>query len=135
MLQEYGYLAVIFQKADNGFVQSREGLVALVLAGIVHGAAVKDETSSVACGIFGNALLVGKAGDFHHEAALLQVVRKLFQLGELAQNPAEVGIFGVRLLEQLAQVLDGEGDTLYEVGLLLEVAAEAVGAQHLHGAE
>ncbi len=34
MLQEYGYLAVVFQEADNGFVQSREGFVTLVLAGL-----------------------------------------------------------------------------------------------------
>ena len=39
MLQEYGYLAVVFQEADNGFVQSREGFVTLVLAGVVHSAA------------------------------------------------------------------------------------------------
>ena len=135
MLQEYGYLAVVFQEADNGFVQSREGFVTLVLAGVVHSAAVKDETSSVARGIFGDTFFVGKAGDFHHEATLLQVVCKLFQIGEFAQNPAEVGIFWIRFLEQLAKVLDGEGDTLYEVGLLLEVTAETIGTQHLHGAE
>ena len=35
MLQEYGYLAVVFQEADNGFVQSREGFVTLVLAKLV----------------------------------------------------------------------------------------------------
>ena len=63
MLQEYGYLAVVFQEADNGFVQSREGFVTLVLAGVVHSAAVEDKTSTVARRIFGDAFLVGKA---HH---------------------------------------------------------------------
>ena len=135
MLQEGGDFAVVLQEADDGFVQSGEGLVAFVLAGIVHGPAVEDEAAAVARRIFRDAFLVGKAGDLDYEAALLQVVGKLFQLGQLGQYLAQIRIFGIGLAEQLAQVLDGEGHTLNEVGLLLEIAAETVGTQYLHGAE
>ena len=51
------------------------------------------------------------------------------------QDFTEIRIFGVRLLQQLAQVFNGERHALDEVGLLLEVTAETVCAQYLHGAE
>ena len=133
--EEGGNLAVVLQEADDGFVQSGEGLVSLVLAGVIDGAAVEDEASAVAGGVVGDAFLVGEAGDADGEAPLLQVVGELLELGQLPEHLAEVGVFRVGFFEEAAQVGDGEGDALHEVGLLLEVSAEAVGAQHLQGAE
>ena len=132
VLQEDGDFPVFFQETDDGFVQSGERLVALILAGVVHGAAVEHKAATVAGGVFGNSFLIGKAGDFHGELALLQVVRELLQFGQLAQYPAKVRIFGIGILQQLAEVLDGERHALDEVGLLLEIAPEPVGTQYLY---
>ena len=135
VLQESYDFTIVFEEADDRFVQSRERFVAFVFTGVVHGTAVEDEASAVARRIFGNAFLVGEAGDFNHEAALLRVVGELFQFGQFGQHPAEVRVLRIGFMEQLAQVFDGEGDALDEVGFLLEVAAETVGAEYLHGAK
>ena len=135
MLQEGCDFTVVLQKADDGFVQSREGLIAFIFAGIVYGTAVEHKASAVARRIFGNTFLIGKAGDLDHEAAFLQLVGELLQFGQLSQNLAQVGVFRIGLTQQLAQVFDGEGHALDKVRLLLEVTAEAVGTEHLHGAE
>ena len=135
VFQEGRDFTIVFEEADDRFVQSREGFVAFVLAGVVYGAAVEDKTSTVARRIFGDAFLVGKAGDFDHKTALLQVVGELLQFGQFGQHLAEIRILGIGLTEQLAKVLDGKGYTLNEVGFLLEVAAETVGTQYLHGAD
>ena len=135
VFKENGYFPVFFEETDNGFVKSGERLIAFVLAGIVYGAAVEYKAAAIAGGVFGDSFLIGKAGDFHYQAPLLQVVGELFQFGQFVQDFAEVGVFGVRFLQQLAQVFNGERHTLDEVGLLLEVTAKTVCASSLHGAE
>ena len=93
-----GYFPVVFQEADDRFIQSGERFVTVVLAGIVHRTAVEYETTSVSAGIFGNAFLICKAGNFHNKTAFLQIVSELFQFGKFFQYMAEVRIFGIRFL-------------------------------------
>ena len=107
VFKENGYFPVFFEETDNGFVKSGERLIAFVLAGIVYGAAVEYKAAAIAGGVFGDSFLIGKAGDFHYQAPLLQVVGELFQFGQFVQDFAEVGVFGVRFLQQLAQVFNG----------------------------
>ena len=59
----------------------------------------------------------------------------MLQAGQLPQQVGEVGVLREVLPQQLPQVLDGEGYALDEVRLLLEITPEAVGTQHLQGAE
>ena len=54
MLQESGDFTVVLQEADDGLVQAGERLVAFVLSGVVHGAAVEDKASPVARRVFGD---------------------------------------------------------------------------------
>jgi len=59
-IQESKYLAVLFKKIDDGLVQTREGLVLLVLTGIMRTAAVEDIATAVTGFIYGQALLKGE---------------------------------------------------------------------------
>ena len=62
------------------------------------------------------------------------------KLGQLREPPqhihhVRIGKHGGTLLQEIAQVVDGWGDGLQEMGLPLEISAEAVGAKHLQRAE
>ena len=135
VFEEYGDFPILFKEADNGFVETGERLVTFVFARVVYGTAVEYETAAVAGRIFGDTFFIGETGDFYYQTTLFQVVGELFQFGQFVEHFAEIRIFGVRLLQQLAQVFNGERHALDEVGLLLEVTAETVCAQYLHGAE
>ena len=78
---------------------------------------------------FGGLITVGTG---HHGLLLLES----WQFGELTQDLHQVGIVELGgTVEQLPQVLDGGRDAFDKVFLLFEVAAEAVGAEHLKCAE
>lgn len=76
------HVALSVKAEDNGPVQSREGFVTLLHQGCLQrGSASRRNLLQLPVGIFSGIPFVGKAGDFHHEAALpLQVVCKPFQL-------------------------------------------------------
>ena len=133
MIQESEYLAIFFEELDDWFVESDKRFVAIILAGIVDSAAVEHEAATITCGIIGDAFLIGKAHHPHLEVLLR--LRELFELREFREYLAEVRIFAERLLEQLAEIIYGKRHALNEVWLLLEVAAETIGTQHLQRAE
>ena len=135
MLKEGENLAIVLKKLDYGLVESGERLVAVVLAGIVHSAAVKHISAAVARGVVWDTLLVGKTHHTHGESALLQVVGKLLHVHQVGEHLAQIGIFGIRHLEQLAQIGNSERHALHEVRFLLEVATETVCTKHLQRAE
>ena len=135
VVEEGSYLAVVFKEFYHFFVEACKGLVAFVFAGVVHGAAVEDKSAAVARCVVGDAFLVGKRHDFHGERALLKLVGELLHVYKLAEHGVEIGILYKRLVEYGAEVSQGKGHALEEVGLLLEVAAVAVSAKHLQGAE
>ena len=56
-LKEGEYLAVLLEEVDDGLVQAREGLVLLVLTGVVSTAAVEDIPAAVAGFIHRNTAL------------------------------------------------------------------------------
>ena len=56
-LQESQYLAVLLQKINDRLVQSGEGLVFVVLTGIMGSAAVEDIATAITGLIYGQALL------------------------------------------------------------------------------
>ena len=82
MLQEDGNLAILLEEADNRLVESREMVVTLVLARVVDGTAIEDESATVAGWVVRDAFLIGEADDLHLERASLQVVGELFQLSQ-----------------------------------------------------
>ena len=125
MFQEGCDFPVVFEETDDRLVQPGERFVAVVFPRIVNGAAVEHESSTVACRVFGDAFFIGKTADPHDEAAFLQV-GELLQLRQLLQELVEVRILRIGLLQELAQVLDGIGHALHEVGFLLEITAKAV---------
>ena len=55
---ERQYLAVVLKKIDDGLVEAREGLILLVLAGVVGAATVEDITASVTTFVNGKTLLI-----------------------------------------------------------------------------
>ena len=56
-LQEREDLAVLFEEIDDGLVESGEGLVFVVLTGIMGSAAVEDIATAITGLIYGQALL------------------------------------------------------------------------------
>ena len=98
MLEETENLAVIFEEFHNRFIQACEVVILGIFARIVDGAAVEYEASAVARRIGRNAFLVGKADDAYFQRALLMFEGELRQLCQLAQNLAQIGIFGIILL-------------------------------------
>ena len=66
--------AVVFEEADDGFVQAGELLVGLVSAGVVRAAAVEDVATAVAVGVGRNAAFVGETEHADHERAAGVVV-------------------------------------------------------------
>ena len=135
MVEKLEYLAVVLKKLYHLVVEARKRLVALILAGVVDGAAVKHVAAAVARRVVGDAFLVGEAHHAHRERVLLQVVGKLLQANKLFEHLAEVGILRIGVGKKMPEIGDGKRNALDEVGLLLEVAAEAVGAEHLKRAE
>ena len=99
VFEEDSDFSVLFEEADNGFVESGERLVTFVFTGVVHRTAVKYEAAAVAGRIFGNTFLVSKAGDLDYQTAFLQVVGELFQFGQFAQYFAEIRILGIGFLQ------------------------------------
>ena len=67
MLEEGQDFPILLQEADDRLVQSCQGFVGIVSAGIVDGTAVEDEAPAVARRVFGNAFGVGKARDADHQ--------------------------------------------------------------------
>lgn len=123
-----GYFSVFLQKADNGFVQSCKMIVSFVFTGVVDGTTVEYEAAAVAGRVIRNSFFIRETDDPHFQCTFLEVVRELFQFGQLTQDMAEVRIFGIIFLEKLPQVLNGKRNTLDEVRLLFEVTAESVGS-------
>ena len=99
MFEERGYFSIIFQEADNRFIQSGEGFITVVLTGVVYGTAVEYKATTVATGILRDTFFICKTGDLYYKAALLEIVSKLFQLGKFFQHMAEVRIFGIGFLQ------------------------------------
>ena len=60
-VEEGEYLAVILQESDYRLVETCEFLVRLVTSGIVRTAAIEDISSTIARGVVGYALAIGKA--------------------------------------------------------------------------
>ena len=56
--EEGEYLAVRFEEVDDGLVQAREGLVLLVLAGVMGRTAVEDVPAAVSGRVFRHAALI-----------------------------------------------------------------------------
>ena len=97
--------------------------------------AVEYISSTVPGWIVRDAFLVSEAHHLYGQLAFLQFVLELLHFGQFAEYGAEVGIFWIVLLQQLAQVLDGVRHTLYEVRFLLKVPPESICAQYLQGTE
>ena len=94
VVEKLEYLAVVLKKLYHLVVEARKRLVALILAGVVDGAAVKHVAAAVARRVVGDAFLVGETHHAHRERVLLQVVSKLLQANKLFEYLAEVGILG-----------------------------------------
>lgn len=62
-VEERQDLPVLFQEADDRFVQARQLLVRLIAPGVVRGAAVKDIPATIAAGVLGDATFVGEGED------------------------------------------------------------------------
>ena len=95
MFEERGYFSIVFQKADNRFIQSGEGFITVVLTGVVYSTAVEYKAATIATGIFRDTFLVCKTGNLYYKTALLEVVSKLFQLSKFFQYMAEIRIFRI----------------------------------------
>ena len=54
------------------------------------------------------------------------MVGELFELGERVEEFREIGILGVRVVEEVGEVLNGEREGLDEVGVVVEVRGERV---------
>ncbi len=136
-LQEGGDFAVFFQELDDVCVHAGGFAVALVFAGIVDGAAVKDVAAAVAGKVFRNAFLEGETVNMHQQFA--GFFRHCFpEAGkghDLLQQAVQVGIVREGRLEEAAEVVHGRGNAGDERGFALKQAPEAVCAQHLQGAE
>ena len=68
VVQEEEDFAVVFKELDDFLVHAVELAVVLVLARVVHGAAVEDVSAAVATGVYRHALLVGEAVDAYFQA-------------------------------------------------------------------
>ena len=79
--------------------------------------------------VVGNLVSVGSLN------RLLGLGCELRQFHQLAEHLTHIGIGTAAVLEQLAQILDGWRYALEEMLLALEVATEAISAQHLQQAE
>ena len=66
--------AVIFKKADDGFVQARKLFVWFLTPGVVRGTAVEHISSAVTRRVVRYAALVGKAVHGHHQRALAVIL-------------------------------------------------------------
>ena len=97
MLKEGGYFAILFKELNDGLVEAGKGLVALVLARIVHRTTVEHIATTVAGSVFGDAFLVGKTHYFNGEVSLLQAVGKPLQFGKRFQHFLQVRIFRIGL--------------------------------------
>ena len=69
-VQESQYLAIVFQKSDNGLVQSRQFLVWLVAARIVRRATVEHIATAIARLVFRNTFSKREAEHPDHQRAL-----------------------------------------------------------------
>lgn len=127
--------AILLEEVDDLAVEPGEGLVTLVLTGVVDGSAVEDVTAAIAGGVVGDAFFVGETHDADGEESLGLVGRELLEVDEVGEHAREVGILIEGLLEESAEVGDSVGNTLHKVRFLLEVAAEAIGAEDLEDAE
>ena len=131
MSEEVGYLAVILKELDDFGIQAGELAVVLVLAGIVDGPAVEHIATSVAGIVSRDAFLVGKTEDLDFQPLVLRHFIELRQSGQFVKHFIEVRIFSERLPEKLPQIAHGIRHAAQEMRLLLEIAAETVGAQDL----
>ena len=73
-VEELEYLAIVFQEADDGCVQSRELLVGLITTGVVGAAAIKHIATAIARRVFRYALAEGKAIDPYHQGAFAVIL-------------------------------------------------------------
>ena len=136
-------LAIVFQEADNGLVQTGKLLVSIVTTRVVSTATVEDIASSVSAFILWNALAVGEAEHSDHERPLaviladrgLEFGSKTGQTGEFTEEFMEVWIGATALGQQFTQIGYGRGDAVQEMLLALEIASESVGTQYLQQAE
>ena len=134
VLEEVVDAAVLEEEIDDSLVASGEGLVGSVTTGVVEGTAVKDKPASVSCGVLGDACLVGKAADMDGEAGCGGV---LFAEGLNGRSIDEVLKEGKQggqgdgqcgLGQPPAEVVEGGGNTLEEMGAAFIEATETVGA-------
>lgn len=135
VVEECNYFAIVLKEFYYVAVQSGEGLVAFVFSRIVDGAAVENETSAITGGIVRYTFLICETQYTDGKFAPCEFISELLEVHKTVQKVIEVWIFLVWFVKELAEVGDSEGDGLHEVGLLLEVAAEAVCAKHLKSAE
>ena len=73
-IEELQYLAIVFQKADDGRIQSRELLVGLITTRVVGAAAIKHIATAIARRVFRYALAEGKAIDPYHQGAFAVIL-------------------------------------------------------------
>ena len=73
MFEERGYFSIVFQEADNRFIQSSEGFITVVLTRVVYGTTVEYKATTVATGILRDTFFICKTGDLYYKTALLEI--------------------------------------------------------------
>ena len=125
----HGFFLV--EEGDDGFIASGDLFVLVVASGIVYGATVENEATSITAIVAGNASFVRETGDAYGEFGILFVGFEERERSELAQQIGEVRQVGKLLMQQCAQIVDCHGDALHKMCLVLKISSITVGSQHL----
>jgi len=123
---------------DDGGVFAGEGFEAVFAAGVGEAAAVEDEAAAVAGFVFGQTLMKRKAEDADDEIVgfggdgleFFGGQHALEGGGERGESDGEFDV-----MEEPAEIFEGVGNALEEMGLAFVEAAEAVGTEGLHDAD